>query len=148
MIGASIVRALIVGAGVLLASFLWSPPPMDHLLWILVFGFMGAALMGSLGLICGLWADKFDQVGAFQSFVILPLTFLSGVFYSINQLPPIFQTLSRFNPFFYIIDGFRYGFFSQSDFNPWISLSVVTISGVAAAAFATYLLQVGYKIRR
>ena len=80
MIGASIVRALIVGAGVLLASFLWSPPPMDHLLWILVFGFMGAALMGSLGLICGLWADKFDQVGAFQSFVILPLTFLSGVF--------------------------------------------------------------------
>lgn len=64
--------------------------------------------MGSLGLICGLWADKFDQVGAFQSFVILPLTFLSGVFYSINQLPPIFQTLSRFNPFFYIIDGFRY----------------------------------------
>ncbi len=148
MIGASIVRALIVGAGVLLASFLWSPPPMDHLLWILVFGFMGAALMGSLGLICGLWADKFDQVGAFQSFVILPLTFLSGVFYSINQLPPIFQTLSRFNPFFYIIDGFRYGFFSQSDFNPWISLSVVTISGVAAVAFATYLLQVGYKIRR
>ena len=148
MIGASIVRALIVGAGVLLASFLWSPPPMDHILWILVFGFMGAALMGSLGLICGLWADKFDQVGAFQSFVILPLTFLSGVFYSINQLPPVFQTLSRFNPFFYIIDGFRYGFFSQSDFNPWVSLFVVTISGVAAAVFATYLLQVGYKIRK
>ena len=121
---------------------------MDHILWILVFGFMGAALMGSLGLICGLWADKFDQAGAFQSFVILPLTFLSGVFYSINQLPPVFQTLSRFNPFFYIIDGFRYGFFSQSDFNPWVSLFVVTISGVAAAVFATYLLQVGYKIRK
>lgn len=148
MIGASVVRGLIVGAGVLLASCLWSAPPMDHILWIIVFAFMGAVLMGSLGLICGLWADKFDQVGAFQSFVIMPLTFLSGVFYSISQLPPVFQTLSRLNPFFYIIDGFRYGFFSQSDFNPWVSLSVVTISGLLTAGFATYLLQKGYKIKK
>lgn len=148
MIGASVVRGLIVGGGVLLASVFWSAPPMQHVLWILIFAFMGAMLMGSLGLIAGLWADKFDQIGAFQSFVILPLTFLSGVFYSIHQLPPIFQTLSRFNPFFYIIDGFRYGFFSQSDFNPWVSLFIVSFFSILSAGFATYLMQIGYKIRK
>ena len=148
MIGASVARGLIVGAGVLLMSFFWSFPPMAYPLWILTFGFMGAMLMGSLGLIAGLWADKFDQIGAFQSFVILPLTFLSGVFYSIHQLPPIFQTLSRFNPFFYIIDGFRYGFFCRSDFNPWVSFLVVTVSAVLATSIATYLMHKGYKIRK
>ena len=109
---------------------------------------MGAVLMGSLGLIAGLWADKFDQIGAFQSFVILPLTFLSGVFYSIQQLPGTLRTLSQFNPFFYIVDGFRYGFFSQSDFNPWISLSVVLVCAVGSAAFAVLLMQRGYKIQK
>ncbi len=118
-------------------------------MWVVVFGFMGAVLMGSLGLIAGLWADKFDQIGAFQSFVILPLTFLSGVFYSIQQLPGTLRTLSQFNPFFYIVDGFRYGFFSQSDFNPWISLSVVLVCAVVgSAAFAVLLMQRGYKIQK
>jgi ABC-2 type transport system permease protein len=123
-------------------------PPMAHPLWILIFAFMGATLMGSLGVICGLWADKFDQMGAFQSFVIMPLTFLSGVFYSINQLPPLWQTLSRFNPFFYIIDGFRYGFFAASDFNPWVSFVIVSVAAVLFASLATYLLVTGYKIRK
>ncbi len=148
IIGASIIRGMIVGAGVLVSAIFWSLPPLDHPLWIIVFAFMGAMLMGSLGVICGLWADKFDQMGAFQSFVIMPLTFLSGVFYSISQLPPLWQTLSRFNPFFYIIDGFRYGFFSQSDFNPWVSLSIVSFSALLFAGFATYLLQIGYKIKK
>lgn len=148
IIGASIARGLIVGAGVFLASFVWATPSVNHPLWVLIFAFMGATLMASLGTICGIWADKFDQMGAFQSFVIMPLTFLSGVFYSIQQLPPLFQALSRFNPFFYIIDGFRYGFFSQSDFNPWISLGVVSISAILFCSLATYLLQIGYKITK
>jgi ABC-2 type transport system permease protein len=148
MIGASVIRGLIVGGGVLLVSVFWSMPPMAHPLWILIFAFMGATLMGSLGVICGLWADKFDQMGAFQSFVIMPLTFLSGVFYSINQLPPLWQTLSRFNPFFYIIDGFRYGFFAASDFNPWVSFVIVSVAAVLFASLATYLLVTGYKIRK
>ena len=138
MIGASVARGLIVGAGVLLVSIFWSAPPVDHILWVVVFGFMGAVLMGSLGLIAGLWADKFDQIGAFQSFVILPLTFLSGVFYSIQQLPGTLRTLSQFS----------YGFFSQSDFNPWISLSVVLVCAVGSAAFAVLLMQRGYKIQK
>lgn len=147
IIGASIIRGMVVGFGVFISAIFWSLPPIEHPLWVLVFAFMGALLMGSLGLICGLWAEKFEQVGAFQSFVIMPLTFLSGVFYSVSQLPPLWQTLSRFNPFFYIIDGFRYGFFMQSDFNPWVSLSIVSLSGVLFAGLATYLLQVGYKLK-
>ncbi len=148
IIGASIIRGLVVGAGVFLSSVFWTLPPLEHPLWILVFAFMGAMLMGSLGVICGLWADKFDQMGAFQSFVIMPLTFLSGVFYSVQQLPPVWQTLSKFNPFFYIIDGFRYGFFSQSDFNPWVSLAIVSVSGLLFASLATWLMVIGYKIRK
>lgn len=148
IIGASIIRGMIVGLGVFLSSIFWSLPPLDHPLWIFFFALMGTMLMGSLGLICGLWAEKFEQVGAFQSFVIMPLTFLSGVFYSVSQLPPVWQTLSRFNPFFYIIDGFRYGFFSQSDFNPWVSLTIVSSSGLLFAGLATYLLQTGYKLKK
>lgn len=148
IIGASVTRGLIVGSGVLITSILWTMPQIDHPLWVLIFALMGASLMASLGAICGIWADKFDQMGAFQSFVIMPLTFLSGVFYSIKQLPPLFQALSRFNPFFYIIDGFRYGFFSQSDFNPWISLGVVSIAAILFCSLATYLLQIGYKITK
>ncbi|MCD8340273.1 MAG: ABC transporter permease [Burkholderiales bacterium] len=148
IMGASVIRGLIVGIGVYFSAIFWSLPPLEHPLWILIFAFMGALLMAALGVIGALWADKFDQMGAFESFVIMPLTFLSGVFYSINQLPPVWQFLSKFNPFFYMIDGFRYGFFSQSDFNPWVSISVVSLFGVLFACFATWLLVIGYKIKK
>ncbi len=148
IMSASVIRGLMVGTGVYFSSIFWGLPPIAHPLWILIFAFMGALLMAALGAIGGLWANKFDQLGAFESFVIMPLTFLSGVFYSIQQLPPIWQYLSRFNPFFYMIDGFRYGFFSQSDFNPWVSISVVTIFGISFASLATWLLVNGYKIKK
>jgi ABC-2 type transport system permease protein len=90
-----------------------------------VFALLGAAMLGALGLIAGLWAEKFDQMAAFQNFVIMPMTFLSGVFYSIHSLPPFWQRVSHLNPFFYMIDGFRYGFFGVSDVSPWLSLAVV-----------------------
>jgi ABC-2 type transport system permease protein len=92
-------------------------------LWILVFAVLGAGMLGALGLIAGLWAEKFDQMAAFQNFVIMPMTFLSGVFYSIHSLPPFWQQVSHLNPFFYMIDGFRYGFFGVSDVSPWLSLA-------------------------
>jgi ABC-2 type transport system permease protein len=84
-------------------------------------------MLGGLGLIAGLWADKFDQMAAFQNFIIMPMTFLSGVFYSIHSLPSFWQSASHLNPFFYMIDGFRYGFFGQSDVSPWLSLGVVGV---------------------
>ena len=146
-VGAAVIRGLVVGVGVLLVSALFTSLSFVAPLWILAFGVMGAALMGTLGLIAGLWAEKFDQLAAFQNFVIMPMTFLSGVFYSIHSLPPFWQTVSHLNPFFYMIDGFRYGFFGQSDVSPWLSLSVVGGALLVVSAIAIQLLRSGYKIR-
>jgi len=115
--------------------------------WIVVFALLGAALLGSLGLVAGLWAEKFDQMAAFQNFIIVPMTFLSGVFYSVNSLPGIWFTVSHFNPFFYMIDGFRRGFFGVSDISPWTSLAVVAGAFVGVAALTLRLLASGYKLR-
>ena len=146
-IGSSIVRGLVVGAGVLAVAFWFAPLGFAAPGWILVFAVLGAALMGALGLIAGLWAEKFDQLAAFQNFVIMPMTFLSGVFYSTQSLPAMWQGVSHLNPFFYMIDGFRYGFFGVSDASPWLSLSVVGAALLVVSAIATYLLRIGYKIR-
>ena len=146
-VGAAVIRGLIVGLGVFAVSALFTDLSFVAPLWILIFGVMGAALMGTLGLIAGLWAEKFDQLAAFQNFVVMPMTFLSGVFYSIHSLPPFWQTVSHLNPFFYMIDGFRYGFFGVSDVSPWLSLSVVGGTLAAVSAVAVYLLHIGYKIR-
>ncbi len=146
-IGASVVRGLVVGTDVLLATFFWSVPPMQFPLWILVFALLGSGIMAALGVICGLWAEKFEQMGAFQNFVILPLTFLSGVFYSVHQLPPFWAKLSCFNPFFYLIDGFRYGFFGRSDFSPAASLCAAAGVCFALLSIATLLFVKGYKLK-
>jgi len=146
-VGAAVIRGLVVGLGVLLVSALFTSLSFVAPLWIVAFGVMGAALMGTLGLIAGLWAEKFDQLAAFQNFVIMPMTFLSGVFYSIHSLPPFWQNVSHLNPFFYMIDGFRYGFFGQSDVSPWLSLGVVGGALLVVSGIAIQLLRVGYKIR-
>lgn len=146
-VGASMVRGLMVGTGVWLATVAFASPQMAQPLWALTFAALGGCLLGSLGLIAGLWADKFDQMAAFQNFVILPMTFLSGVFYSVHSLPAVWQTASHLNPFFYLIDGFRRGFFGQSDIDPWLSLGVVLGATLAVAAVALRLLRTGYKIR-
>ncbi len=146
-VGSSIARGLVVGAGVLLVTGWFAHLSFVAPLWILTFALLGAALMGSLGLIAGLWAEKFDQLAAFQNFVIMPMTFLSGVFYSIHSLPAFWQAVSHLNPFFYMIDGFRYGFFGTSDVSPWLSLGIVGMALIVASALAVYLLRTGYKIR-
>ena len=146
-IGSSIVRGLVVGTGVLVVTFFLTPLTFVAPLWILTFALLGAAIMGTLGLIAGLWAEKFDQIAAFQNFVIMPMTFLSGVFYSIHSLPPFWQMVSHLNPIFYMIDGFRYGFFGQSDVSPWLSLGLVGTSLLLLSALAVNLLRIGYKIR-
>ena len=109
---AAVFRGVVVGLGVLLITLFFEVPAMQNPAWIVLFAFMGAAILGGLGLIAGIWADKFDQLAAFQNFLIMPATMLSGVFYSIHSLPEIWQFISHLNPFFYMIDGFRYGFFS------------------------------------
>jgi ABC-2 type transport system permease protein len=146
-VGASVVRGLAVGTGVFLVTAWFAPPHFVEPWWILVFAALGAGMLGSLGLIAGLWAEKFDQMAAFQNFIIMPMTFLSGVFYSVHSLPPFWQGLSHLNPFFYMIDGFRRGFFGASDVSPWLSLAVVGVSFVVVSAIALRLLAIGYKIR-
>ena len=146
-VGSSVVRGLVVGLGVFIVTLGFATPEFAAPLWIVVFAVLGAALLGTLGLIAGLWADKFDQMAAFQNFVIVPMTFLSGVFYSIHSLPPFWQQVSHLNPFFYMIDGFRYGFFGQSDASPWLSLGIVGVAWLLISALALHLLRTGYKIR-
>ena len=144
---AAMVRGIAVGAGVFLATYWFTDISFYQPLWILVFGLLSAALLAALGLIAGIWAEKFDQLAAFQNFFIMPATMLSGVFYSIHSLPPIWQTISHFNPFFYMIDGFRYGFFGISDVSPWFSLMVIGIFFVGVAGLTLKLLSTGYKLR-
>ncbi|HTD06420.1 ABC transporter permease [Undibacterium sp.] len=144
---ASIVRGLAVGAGVFVVTAWLADLSFVAPWWIVIFALLGAAMLGTMGLIAGIWAEKFDQLAAFQNFLIMPATFLSGVFYSIHSLPGVWQTVSHFNPFFYMIDGFRYGFFGQSDVDPLTSLSVVTVFFVLLATLAVQLLRRGYKLR-
>ncbi len=145
--GASVVRGVAVGSGVMLVTVWLAPLQLAEPWWIVVFAVLGAGMLGSMGLIAGLWADKFDQMAAFQNFVIVPMTFLSGVFYSVHSLPAVWQAVSHLNPFFYMIDGFRRGFFGASDVSPWISLLVVGCSYLLVAAIALRLLATGYKLR-
>jgi ABC-2 type transport system permease protein len=144
---AAIVRGLVVGGGVLIVTLFIVDLPFQHPLWIICFTLLGSAILGTLGLVAGIWAEKFDQVAAFQNFVIMPFTFLSGVFYSIHSLPPFWQTVSHFNPFFYMIDGFRYGFFGTSDIAPEISLALVGTCLALLTAFTLAMLKSGYKLR-
>jgi len=146
-VGASVVRGVVVGSGVMLVTVWFAPLSIANPLWIIVFALAGAAMMGALGLVAGLWAEKFDQIAAFQNFIIMPMTFLSGVFYSIKSLPPFWQALSHLNPFFYMIDGFRHGFFGTSDVSPWLSLAIVATSLALVCALCLHLLRIGYKIR-
>ncbi|WP_395404277.1 ABC transporter permease [Pseudoduganella sp. UC29_106] len=144
---ASMVRGIAVGLGVFVITVWFAHLSFTWPLWIMVFALLGAAILGTMGLIAGIWAEKFDQLAAFQNFLIVPLTFLAGVFYSIHSLPAFWQTMSHLNPFFYMIDGFRYGFFGQSDINPWTSLVIVSAFLTVLALLAIRLLRSGYRLR-
>ena len=144
---AAAARGMVVGAAVLLVTLPFVEIEFRHPLWIIAFAFSASAVLGSLGMIAGIWAEKIDQVAAFQNFFIMPLTFLSGVFYSIHSLPAFWQGISHFNPFFYMIDGFRYGFFGVSDVNPFRSLAVVTAFLGVVSAITLTMLKSGYRLR-
>ena len=144
---ASIVRGLFVGLAIYLLAIIYIDLPLMHPWFIVSFSILGGALLGTFGILAGIWADRFDQMAAFQNFVIMPLSFLSGVFYSIHSLPPVWQSISKFNPFFYMIDGFRYGFFGQSDISPYISMGIVLTFFITLAGISIRLLKTGYKLR-
>ncbi len=144
---AAIARGLLVGLGVYLVTVIFFDVPLQLPLLALLFVILGSGILGAMGLIAGIWADKFDQLAAFQNFIILPLTFLSGVFYSVHSLPAGWQVISHLNPFFYMIDGFRYGFFGVSDISPYVSLGIMAICLIVISTFTIRLLRSGYKLR-
>ena len=144
---ASMVRGIVVGIGVFAATLWLVPIPVLHPLWALAFAIVGTALLGVLGIVAGIFSEKFDQLAAFQNFLVMPLTFLAGVFYSMHTLPPFWQSVSKLNPFFYAIDGFRYGFFAQSDVAPGVSLAIATAAFAALSFITLQLLRSGYKLR-
>jgi len=144
---AAMLRGVVVGVGVLAFTLWFVELRLEAPLWALVFGMLGAALSGALGLIAGLLSEKIDQLAAFQNFVIMPLTFLAGVFYSVHSLPEFWRNLSHANPFFYMIDGFRYGFFGAADVAPGLSLAIVGLSFVSVAFISLALLKSGTRLR-
>jgi ABC-2 type transport system permease protein len=145
---ASVVRGIAVGVGVGLVAVFFVGVPVHNVAVLLLFALLNSAVLGSLGVIAGIWAEKFDQIAGFQNFVILPMSFLSGVFYSIHSLPPFWQGVSHFNPFFYMIDGFRYGFFGVSDVAPMWSFTVVLTVLAGFTLISLGLLKSGYKLRQ
>jgi ABC-2 type transport system permease protein len=144
---ASMIRGFMVGLGVMLITLWFADLSFVAPLWIIVFALLGAAILGTMGLIAGIWAEKFDQLAAFQNFLIVPATFLAGVFYSVHSLPPFWLAVSHANPFFYMIDGFRYGFFGHSDVPPLTSLMIVLVFFIVLSSIAVTLLKRGYKLR-
>ena len=146
-VAAAVLRGLLVGAGVYGVALFFIDLPPAHPLWLFAFAVLGAAMPAILGLIAGIWARKFDQLAGFQNFVIMPLSFLSGVFYSIHALPEFWRGLSHFNPFFYAIDGFRYSFFGVGDINPLLSLTVMAGFVLLLAGITLVMLAVGYRMR-
>jgi len=145
---ASVVRGLIVGLGIYVVAVGFFELPLYSFAWIIAFALMGTALLGALGIIAGIWAEKFEHLAALQNFAILPLTFLSGVFYTISSLPSFWRGLSYLNPFFYMVDGFRYGFFHSSDVSPYLSLGILIVCFLAVSWWTLRMLKTGYKIRK
>ena len=143
----SIARGISVGICIYLIAILYIDLPIEHPWIVFLFAFFGGGLMGAFGIIVGVWSDRFDQMAAFGNFVIMPLSMLSGVFYSIHSLPASWQKVSQLNPFFYMIDGFRYGFFGQSDVSPYFSLSIVTLFFIVLSYGTIQMLKSGYKLR-
>jgi len=144
---ASVVRGVVVGAGLIAATAPFVGLPFAHPLWIAAFAVLGAAMLGSLGIVAGMWSEKFDHMASFQNFIVVPATFLSGVFYSVASLPPFWREVSAANPFFYLVDGVRYGFLGASDVSPWISFGAALAGNAACGLLAWAWLERGHKIR-
>lgn len=140
-------RGLFVALPVLALMVLFLGTGMAHPLWVLVFLVLGALLMGALGIVGAIFANKFDQLATLTNFVITPLSFLSGTFYSVEALPPVMQTLSHINPFFYLIDGVRFGILGVSDSSPWIGLFVCSLSCALVISLCWRWFRTGYRLK-
>jgi len=146
-LAAATVRALVVAGILLLVLIPFANIHVAHLWMILLYGICGSIIMGGVGILAGMWAQRFDDMATISNFIILPLTFLSGVFYSVHQLPAFWQQLNQFNPFFYLIDGFRYGFLGTGDSDPSKAALIVCFATVAVTLCCWQAWRLGWKMK-
>lgn len=143
----SVARSLIVGALIFITALFFVPVHVDHPVFLIAFSILVAAAFSFFGFVVGLWGKSFEQMSIFPTFVIMPLSFLGGVFYSIEMLPPLAQTISRYNPVLYMVNGMRYGFYSVSDVSPAFAVSIVAIIALIFLALVWHLLRIGYNLK-
>lgn len=146
-VGGAMVRGLAVGLLTWAVATLFAGFTLAHPFITLAFLLASSFVFAQLGLLAGLWSEKFEQINFFPTFLMLPLTFLGGVFYSVRDLPPLWQTISLFNPMVYMVDALRFGLLGTSTFSPWIGAAMLTGVGIVAAGLAFELLRRGYKLR-
>jgi ABC-2 type transport system permease protein len=146
-VGGGVTRGMFVGVVTAIAIWAFVPLGIHSPAYILFHGLMASMMLAQLGMIGGIWSEKFDHIAAFTNFVVTPLTFLSGTFYSVDRLPPAFWWLAHFNPFFYMIDGFRYGFIGQSDGTLAIGVAVMLGINAALGVLLLRMLSSGYKLK-
>jgi ABC-2 type transport system permease protein len=142
-----VTRGLLVGLSVSVVIYLIVPLQIHNLLIIFYFALFSSLLLSLLGVLCGIWAKKFDHMASITNFVILPLTFLSGTFYSVEKLPEDFRFVAFFNPFFYVIDGFRYGFIGSSDSNITLGILILALSNLFFLILTIYIFKKGFGLR-
>lgn len=146
-ISATVLRATLVAMSIWLVMALFIGAGLAHPVWALVFVVLGAMFLGGLGLIAAIYATKYDQMAAITNFIITPLSFLSGTFYSTASLPPAVATLTHWNPVFYLIDGVRFGMIGVSDSAPWLGLAVAAVATLAVALLAWLMMARGYRLK-
>jgi len=144
---AAVLRGVMVGGVVWVISALFTGFQVSHPLWVVLFAFLVGATFGLVGLVVAIWSDKFEQLNIVPTFIITPLTFLGGVFYSADMLPPPWSYVSRVNPVLYMVEGLRYGIVGSASSSPWLGLAVTGGIGALALALAVWMLATGYKLR-
>lgn len=142
-----IARGLVVELATTLAIWLFLPIRVADFGAIVLFAVEGTMLLSLLGVIGAIWAEKFDHIAAVTNFIVTPLTFLSGTFYSVDRFPPVLRTITHFNPFFYMIDGFRYGFIGIADAPLWQGFWVLTLANLVLWGITIRMLVSGYKLK-
>ncbi|MCV6825226.1 MULTISPECIES: ABC transporter permease [Halocynthiibacter] len=142
-IGRGMLVAVVIGLGMSLILGI----EIHHPIWALVFAFLGSAMLGGLGILAGVYSNKFDQVAAITNFIVTPLAFLSGTFYSIDALPPLIQTLTRANPIYYLIDGVRYGVLGGAETGPWLGLLICVVTTGCIIAICWAWFRKGYRLK-
>lgn len=147
-VGAAATKSLLIGFVILFTASFFVEMHIAHPLWMLLFLILTCISFSLLGFIIGLWAKDFEKLQIIPLLVITPLVFLGGSFYSIDMLPPFWQTVSLFNPVVYLISGFRWSFFEVSDVSLWVSLGMISLFLVACLALVWWLLKTGYRLKQ